>query len=106
MLAKVFRPETNKHGQIIGELDDYYLGDVAGIILGGPAPETVKDMPGLVTSEGLIGIPRGSDVQQHDRLEVGGQLYKVTGPRLWNHPHPLTGTLARFYWVQARTVHG
>jgi hypothetical protein len=101
--AKVFRPETDWKGQQTADLDDFYIGDIAGFIMGGTSSRALARFPDVSTTEGLIGIPKAqaSDitVQPGDRLLIDSQVYAVTGPRQWGYENSLTGTDSRFYWL-------
>lgn len=107
--AQVFRPQRdNFKGQIIGKLEDYHIGDVTGVVIGGPSVQPVRNFWGTVSTEGLIGIPfdqeSGVVVEQHDRLVVDGHLYAVISDRLWTGENTLTGTTPSHYWVEARST--
>ncbi|OYN79981.1 hypothetical protein CG716_11020 [Mycolicibacterium sphagni] len=109
--ARVYRRELDWAGSpVSSDPDDDYLGDVAGVIVGGPAPQPVSGFAEVVSTEGMIGIPRAQDsgiiVEQHDRLVIDGVTHAVTGPRQWDFPHQLTGTARARYWVQVEAVHG
>ena len=107
--ATVYRPERNWKGETVGQLDDWLIGTVERVVIGGPAPEPVRRFPGVVSTEGMLGIPYEQDsgitVQQHDRLLIDGELYAITGPRQFTHSNTLTGTPPTHYWVQATASH-
>lgn len=107
MDAKVYRPDFDWKGQIIGVLDDHYIGDVTGVILGGPSVQPVPRFPGVVSTEGQIGVPWQQDsgivVQQRDRLVMDGVLHAVTSDRLWTGCNVLTGTQPSYYWVEVQS---
>lgn len=106
--AKVFRPVKDWRGQTVGELDDHYIGDVTGVVMGGPSVQPVARFPGTVSTEGQIGIPfdqeSGVIVEQHDRLLVDSTLYAVVSDRLWVGENVLTQTLPSYYWVEIRST--
>jgi hypothetical protein len=106
--ARVFRPARDWKGQTVGELDDYLLGEVTGVVVGGPAPQPVRHFPGVVSTEGMIGIPFAQDsgivVQQNDRLLIDSEVYAVTGPRQWTQANTITGTAPSLYWVECRST--
>lgn len=110
MIAKVYRRERDWAGNPTNALDDDYLGDVDNIIIGAKALRPVRGFEELTNTEGMIGVPREQAseivVEQHDRLEIGGDMYAVTSPRLWDYPHQLTGSPRRRYWVQVEADHG
>jgi hypothetical protein len=97
--AKVYRPPATWKGQRTGDLDDFYVHDITGFILGGVSARALAMFPGVNSTEGLIGIPVGQDVRPGDRLLIGSDLFKVTGPREWGYENSLTGTQPRFYWL-------
>lgn len=107
MDAKLYRPEFDWKRQIVGVLDDHYIGDVTGVVLGGPSVQPVRNFPGVVSTEGQIGVPWQQDsgivVQQHDRLVMDGVLYAVTSDRLWTGSNVLTGTQPSYYWVEVQS---
>lgn len=102
--AQVFRPERTWKGDIQGQLDDYLIGTVTGVVFGGPSVQPTARFPGVVDTSGQLGIPweqsSGIVVQQHDRLLIDGTLYAVTSDRLWTHENTLTGTRPSHYWVE------
>lgn len=102
--AHVFRPERTWKGDIQGQLDDYLIGTVTGVVMGGPSVAPLARFPGTVSTEGQIGIPWVQDsgiiVQQHDRLLMDGTLYAVTSDRLWTGENVLTGTVPSHYWLE------
>lgn len=102
--AKVYRPERDWKGQTIGELDDHHIGDVTGVVMGGPSVQPLARFPGTVSTEGQIGIPwaqeSGVIVQQYDRLLIDGTLYAVTSGRLWTDANVLTGSQPTYHWVE------
>lgn len=106
--AKVYRPDRDWKGQTVGELDDYYLGDVTGVVIGGPSVQPLARFPGTVSTEGQIGIPweqeSGLEVAQHDRLVIDGTLYAVTSDPFWTSDNVLTGTRPSYYWVEVRST--
>jgi hypothetical protein len=107
--ATVYRPERDWKGQTVGELDDYLIGTVTGVVVGGPAPQPVARFPGVVSTEGMIGIPyeqaSGITVEQHDRLVIDDELFAITGPRQFTHTNTLTGTPPTHYWMEAESSH-
>jgi hypothetical protein len=74
-------------GQTVGDLDDHYIGDVSGVVMGGPSVQPVARFPGAVSTEGQVGIPwaqeSGVVVEHDDRLLINGTVYAVTSDRLW-----------------------
>ena len=108
MDAEVYRPVRNWKGDYAGELDDFHIGTVTGVIRGGPAVQPLAKFPGTVSTEGQIGIPfeqeSGVIVEQHDRLLIDGTLYAVTSDRLWTDPNSLTSTPASHYWVETTST--
>lgn len=106
--AQVFRPGRDWRGQIVGQLDDYLIGTVTGVVVGGASTQPVRHFPGVVSTEGQLGIPfeqnSGIVVQQHDRVLVGSTLYAVTSGRLWTHENTLTGTAPSHYWVDVEST--
>lgn len=110
-VARVYRPTFGWKG-IQGKVEDYYIGDVTGVILGGAAPQPIGRFPGVVSTEGMMGIPyeqdSGIEVQQRDYLSVGDDLYVVNGPRQWEEDHAFAGTdvTEDYYWVQVEASHG
>lgn len=103
MIGKLYRPERNWQGSITGHLEDFYVGDV-DVVLGGPSPRSVPGFPGVVSTEGMIGVRRG-DVRQHDRLFVNGTMYALTGPPQWDFPNELTGTVPQWIWFEAEATY-
>ncbi|TDZ41891.1 hypothetical protein CCUG63695_01852 [Mycobacteroides franklinii] len=98
--AQVYRPVRTWKGDIQGELDDYLIGTVSGVVMGGPSVAPLARFPGTVSTEGQIGIPWSQDsgvvVQQHDRLLIDSTLYAVVSDRLWTHESVLTGTVPSY----------
>ena len=114
MIINLYRPEFDWKGQLPANMP--VLAQLSNVILGAENSERLR-IP-VVNTEGLMGIPRtpGVVVQQNDRieilsatntfpselpftLEVEGTWWSVTGPRRWDFPNCLTGTLPDFYWV-------
>lgn len=106
--AKVFRPERNWKGTV-GTYDQYPIGDVTGVVVGGPAPTEIAKFPGIVSTEGMIGVPfvqaSGIVLEKGDYLDIGDDIYQVTGPRQWTQANTLTGTPPTHYWVEAQSSH-
>lgn len=108
MRVKVYRPELDRfRGEIVGDLADYLLGEVVGVVVGAPSIGDLRRFPGVVDTSAQLGIPweqtSGITVQQHDRL-VGedNHLYVVTSDRLWTQENTLTGERPSHYWVEIR----
>ena len=106
--AQVFRPQRDWKGQTTGKLDDYLIGTVTGVVMGGPSVQPVARFPGTVSTEGQLGIPweQESDivVQQHDRLLTDSTVYAVVSDRLWTGENALTGYRPSYYWVEIRST--
>lgn len=106
--AKVFRPERNWKGNV-GKFEDYPIGDVTGVVIGGPAPTDIPRFPGIVSTEGMIGVPFAQDsgitLEKGDYLDIGDDIYQVTGPRQWTQANTITGTQPRLYWVECQSSH-
>ncbi|MCV7373132.1 hypothetical protein H5P33_10455 [Mycolicibacterium arabiense] len=89
-------------------MDDYLIGTVTGVVMGGPSVQPVRNFPGTVSTEGQIGIPFDQEsevvVQQHDRLLIGSTLYAVVSDRLWTDVNVLTGSQPSYYWVEIRST--
>ncbi len=100
MNGSVYRAVSrDKHGDAVGV---EAVGEITGLILGAQAVESTNARGHVVSTEGLVGVPTDSAVQlQHDDVLVtdDGQRYRVSGPRLWDRPHSLTGTLRRYAWI-------
>lgn len=111
-VARVYRPVTNWRGDRAGDLEDFYQGDVTGVIIGGAVPQGYGRFPGVVSTESQVGIPfqqdSGVTVQKNDFLSIGNVLFKVVGPRQWDEAHEFAGTdiLDDMYWVQVEASHG
>lgn len=109
--AQVYRPERDWSGEVVGKLEDYLLGTVEGVVLGGPAPAPVSGFAGVVSTQDQLGVPRhqssGIAVRQHDRLKLAdGTWLAVVGPEQWSQPHALTGTDFGYGWFQVDAVYG
>lgn len=109
--AHVFRPVKGWKGTV-GHYEDYPLGDVTDVIVGGAAPAPISRFPGVVSTEGMIGIPYEQDsniiVQKGDVLDLGTAIYFVTGPRQWEEDHTFSGTDVTddYYWVEVTASYG
>ncbi len=105
--AKVFRPPRSWKGP--AKFEDFPLGDVTGVVIGGPAPQAIPRFPGLVNTEGMIGIPfqqdSGITVDRGDYLDINDDIYLVTGPRQWTNASTLTGTAPSLYWCEVQSSH-
>ncbi|MBB2992358.1 hypothetical protein FHR72_003857 [Mycolicibacterium iranicum] len=96
------------------------LGQLEGCVLGGESASPMgRNFPGVISTEGQIGIRRqqasGVIVRQGDYLEIvagsimpgllpitlqlDGSWWKVQSMRQWDFPNTLTGTLPDYYWV-------
>lgn len=106
--AQVYRPVRTWKGDIQGELDDYLIGTVTGVVMGGPSVQPLARFPGTVSTEGQIGIPwaqeSGVIVAQHDRLLIDSTLYAVVSERLWVGENVLTGSASSYYWVEVQAT--
>lgn len=109
--AKVFRPERSWKGEKVN--GDGYVGEVTDVIMGGASPQPLGRFPGVVSTEGQIGIPyeqeSGILVQQRDLLEINGVQYDVLGPRLWEEEHVFADVpdlVDDYYWIQVEAHHG
>ncbi|MBI3217595.1 MAG: hypothetical protein HYZ38_27605 [Mycobacterium sp.] len=98
--ATVYRPERNAKG-IIGNFDDYPLGEVTGVILGGVSARSLRGFPGLVETSGQAAFPKDAPitVQPGDRVVISGVAYAVVGPVEWAEPSALTGYDFGYYWL-------
>jgi hypothetical protein len=84
-----------------------YLGTVNNVIIGGQSVQPQNTNGEYADTSGLIGLPRnGIKVQNGDRLVIDGIKYAVAGPRLWDSPHPTTGTNFPYYWVSTAATVG
>jgi len=48
------------------------------------------DRPGLYLQDGSLFVPRGSDLQDGDRVDFQGKSYAIVGDALWDMDHPFT----------------
>jgi hypothetical protein len=108
--AKVYRPTRNWKGE---KPDDGYLGDVTGVIMGGASPQGLSRFPGVVSTEGQVGIPyaqdSGIEVQQRDLLEINDVMYIASGPRMWEEEHVFADVpdlVDDYYWIEVQSYHG
>jgi hypothetical protein len=115
VIATLYRPyardrngdPVDQDGDIVRLVGDgtAKLGTVDGIIIGSRAvsSDSAAVRGDVVSTEGLIGWPSGSALQPQsgDVLEVDGQRFAISGPRLWGRPHSLTGNPSRFSWITA-----
>ena len=109
-VVRVYRPQRDWKGQRPKEMEDSYIGDVTGVIVGGAAPQPLARFPGVVTTEGQFGFPfeqeSGILVERNDLLVLNGEKYLVTGPRTWEEDHAFAGTASEvvsdYYWMEVR----
>lgn len=109
MNARVYRSARDWRGQRVNaDLEQDYIGDVTGLVMGGPSVQPLARFPNTVSTEGQIGIPwaqkSGVVVEQHDRLLIDGTLYAVTSDRLWTDVSVLTGSQPTYYWVETSST--
>ncbi|ABE67637.1 head-to-tail stopper [Mycobacterium phage Wildcat] len=108
-VAKVYRRQLDWRGD---PLETEYLGDIHDVIIGGAVPQELSRFPGLVSTEGQVGIPFEQDsgilVQKADVLVINNVAYTVVGPRQWDEDHTFAGTdvVDELYWVQVEASHG
>lgn len=115
MMAQVFRPTRDEFSG--DATDEGYLGDIDGIIIGAATPETMRSFPGVMSSEGMIGIPRSQEsgiiVEQGDRLDFiqvsdsdtfERQVRYAVTAKLFDEPHALTGSQFSHYWVRVEAT--
>lgn len=112
-VARVYRPQYDwKSQRVHANLEDDYIGDLTGVIVGGASPQAVGRFPGVVSTEGLLGVPyeqdSGVELQQRDMILLSGILYAVTGPRQWEEDHAFAGTdvTEDYYWIGVEASHG
>jgi hypothetical protein len=108
-VTRVYRIPLDAMGEAIhDDIEDDYLGDLDGVIEGGPTPHSVSGWEGLVSTDGMMGWPRLQrseiTVRKGDRLVIGGLWYEVAGPAQWHKPHALSGTDLGYVWHRVRTV--
>ena len=111
-VVRVYRPPRDWKGQRTEDLEDSYIGDVTGVIVGGAAPQPLTRFPNVVSTEGQFGFPyeqeSGILVQQNDILIVSDRKYMVQGPRMWEEDHVLggaeSGVVDDYYWVEVRST--
>jgi hypothetical protein len=79
------------------------VGTVTGIIIGARTVDALPVRGDVVSTEGLIGWPTNSALQPQagDVLEMDGQRFAISGPRVWGRPHSLTGSPSRYSWITA-----
>jgi hypothetical protein len=87
-----------------------YVGDIYGVLMGGPSASPALGRQETSNTSGQIGIPihkRNVAVQFGDRLIIEDVRYRVVSRPKWNHPQTLTGTKAAYMWVDVdATVDG
>jgi hypothetical protein len=109
-VVRVYRPPRDWKGQRPKNLEESYIGDVTGVVVGGAAPQPLARFPGVVTTEGQFGFPyeqeSGIIVEPQDLLVLNGEKYLVTGPRMWEEDHVLAGSAGDvvddYYWMEVR----
>lgn len=109
-VVRVYRPTRDWKGQRPKDLEDSYIGDVTGVVVGGGAPQDLARFPGVVSTEGQMGFPfeqeSGIIVQAEDLLIVAGRKFLVNGPRLWEEDHEFFGghdsPVDDYYWMEVR----
>jgi len=85
--------------------DDDCLGEISGVILGGPTPNRVPWDRGAVSTEGMAGWPKQDiTVRQGDYLVIDDVRHRVVGPAQWSRPHALTGTDFGYVWHLVEAV--
>ena len=111
--VRVYRPQYDWKGQRVNEdLEDDYIGPLTGVIIGGASPQPVGRFPGVVSTQGQIGIPYDQEsdvlVQQRDFISIGDDFYAVLGPRQWEEEHAFSGTdvTEDYYWMNVEASHG
>lgn len=84
--------------------DGTNVGDVHGLILGGPNWQPANG--GTVDTSGLVGVPVSEPVQptNGDLLVLDGIRYRVQGPPQWSQSNTLTGTPRRYRWFTVTAV--
>lgn len=101
MIGKVFRPTTDWKGD---KSADGYLGDITGLVFGGPSVTPLARFPGNVSTEGQLGIPWDQDsgvvVEHGDRIVIDDTKYRVDSGRLHTGENVLTGNRMSYYWVE------
>lgn len=109
-VVRVYRPMRNWKGDRPKDLEDSYIGDVTGVVVGGGAPQDLARFPGVVSTEGQMGFPFEQEsaiiVQAEDILVVAGRKFLVVGPRLWEEDHEFFGghdsPVDDYYWMEVK----
>ena len=109
-VVRVYRPVRNWKGDRPKDLEDSYIGDITGVIVGGGSPQDLARFPNTVSTQGQMGIPFAQDsgitVQAEDLLVVGGRKYLVVGPQLWEEEHEFFGghdsPVDDYYWMEVK----
>lgn len=106
--ARVYRPQRDWSGDVIGTIENYYIGSVENVAMGAASQRPLHQFQEVVSTHGMIGVARLQDsgviVEQGDRLSLDGTWYAVTGPREWDFPNVLTGTVPSYYWVAVESI--
>ena len=111
-MATLYRPAArNEHGDPVdgdGNVtrNGTAVGDIDGIVFGGPRWRPINDRGDIVDTSGMVGIPVTAQHQPRhgDTLVIDATPYAVKGPPQWQ-TRGLVATPPRYHWwtVTARS---
>lgn len=108
MTATLYRaPRRDEHGDPIndaGEVihvgsDGTLVGEINGIVMGGPSWRPINDRGDIVDTTGMVGVPVTEQHQPRhgDQLVIDGVKFFIQGPPQWM-TRGLVATPPRFHW--------
>lgn len=107
MAAILYRePPRNEHGDpvdadgnVVRVGSDAEVGEINGLVMGGPSWRPINDRGDIVNTTGMVGVPVTESHQPRhgDLLVVDGVKFKVQGPPQWMN-RGLVATRPRYHW--------
>lgn len=83
------------------------IGNIYGVLMGGPSASPTLGRQETSDTSGQIGIPiykRNVAVKFGDLLVIDSVRYRVTSRPKWNYPQSMTGTKPAYVWIDVDAV--
>lgn len=104
--GKVYRPEFDYRGDPVGgsvTAEDFYIGDVEGIVYGAATSERLRGRTNVVSTEGMIGCT-GVPLKSGDRIVVNETIkYTVIGEPKWAYSNLFSHNDFGYQWVDVES---
>jgi hypothetical protein len=94
-------------GKVVRVEDAGYVGEVYGLLMGGPSASPSLGRQTTSDTTGMVGVPnhkRNPVVKFDDTLVVDGVRYKIISRATWNYSQSMSTTRPAYSWFRVNAT--